>query len=164
MNRKELTTKLAYNRWANHRLLRSAAALPSEAFSKDMGGSFGSVQGTLLHLLWAEWGWLHHWQHGSFVPDFPLDDFATVAALEESWLELEKAQLAFIEPLTDADLLGTHAVDEYLYTLGELIHHLLNHSTYHRGQVALLLRQLDQKPPSTDFRLFLTESRYGATY
>lgn len=56
------------------------------------------------------------------------------------------------------------SVRGYEYALGELIQHLLNHSTYHRGQVALLLRQLGQSPPATDFRLFLTESRYGATY
>jgi uncharacterized damage-inducible protein DinB len=162
VNRQELDTYLAYDRWANHRLLQAAGALPAEAFSRDLRASFGSVRGTLLHILWGEWGWLRHWQEGTFIPEFPLEDFPTIAALEASWAELEQAQRAFVAGLTDEALRGQHAVDEHTYTLGELIHHLLNHSTYHRGQVVVLLRQLGHTPPDTDFRLFLTEARYGA--
>ena len=164
MNRQELDTCLAYDRWANRRLLQAAAALPAEAFSRDLGGSFGSVRGTLLHILWGEWGWLRHWQVGRFIPEFPIEDFPNVAALETSWSELEQAQGAFVAGLTDETLSGPHTVDEFSYSLAELIHHLLNHSTYHRGQVVVLLRQLGHEPPCTDFRLFLTEVRYGATY
>jgi uncharacterized damage-inducible protein DinB len=51
------------------------------------------------------------------------------------------------------------SLDAAAYTLGELIHHALNHSTYHRGQVALLLRQLGHTPPFTDYHDFLAKSR-----
>jgi uncharacterized damage-inducible protein DinB len=47
-------------------------------------------------------------------------------------------------------------------TLAETIHHLLSHSSYHRGQVALLLRQLGHAPPATGFRVFLTATRTAA--
>ena len=161
MTRRELDLYLAYDRWANRRLLQAAGALPADAFSKDLRASFGSVRGTLLHILWGEWGWLHYWRHGGFIPTFPLEDFSTVAALEAKWSELERAQRAFVAGLTDEALLETRAVDEHTYTLGELIHHVLNHSTYHRGQVVLLLRQLGHTPPATDFRLFLTEAQSG---
>jgi hypothetical protein len=92
----------------------------AEAFSKDLRASFDSVRGTLLHILWGEWGWLRYWQDGTFIPEFPLEDFATVAALEASWSELEQAQRAFVAGLTDEALSGQGAVDEYTYTLGEL--------------------------------------------
>jgi uncharacterized damage-inducible protein DinB len=163
VNRQELDTYLAYDQWANRRLLQAAGALRAEAFSRDLGASFGSVQGTLVHILWGEWGWLRYWQDGNFMPEFPLEDFPTVAALDASWSQLEQAQRAFVEGLTDEDLLGHRELDDHTYTLGELIHQTLTHSTYHRGQVAVLLRQLGQSPPATDFRLYLTESRYGAT-
>jgi uncharacterized damage-inducible protein DinB len=163
VNRQGLDTYLAYDRWANRRLLQAAGALSPEAFSKDLGASFGSVRGTLLHILRGEWGWLHYWRDGTFVREFPIDEFATVAALEASWSELEQAQRTFAAGLTDEDLLGPRMVDEYTYALGDLIHHLLNHSTYHRGQVVVLLRQLGRTPPATDFRLFLTETQEGVT-
>lgn len=161
MNRRDLDTSFAYGRWANRRLLEAACALPAEMFSRDLRASFGSIRGTLLHLLWAEKGWLRYWQEGAFVPELPLEDFPTVAALEAGWAELEQAQRAFLAGLTDEDLSGRRTVDEDAYTLGELIHHMLNHSTHHRGQVVLMLRQLGHTPPQTGFRQFLTEARHG---
>ena len=131
-----------------------------DAFSKDLGASFGSVRGTLLHILWGEWGWLRYWQEGNFIREFPLEDFPTVASLEASWSELEQARRGFVAGLTDEALLEPRPLDEHTYSLAELIQQTLNHSTYHRGQVAVLLRQLGHAPPATDFRIFLTEARY----
>jgi uncharacterized damage-inducible protein DinB len=162
VNRRDLETRLAYNRWANRRLLDAARLLPADAFSRDLKASFGSIRGTLIHILWGECGGLRYWQEGQFVPEFTLDEFETVAAREARWCELEQAQRAFLTWLTDEDLSGDRAVDEHTYSLAELIHHLLNHSTFHRGQVVLLLRQLGHTPPCTDFREFLTEERYPA--
>ena len=161
MTRQELDTSLAYNRWANRQLLQAAAALSADEFSKDMRASFGSVRGTLVHILWGESGWLRYWKERAFIAEFVLDDFPTVAALETRWSELEDAQRAYVAGLTDEALMEPRAVDEYTYTLGELIQQTLTHSTHHRGQAVLLLRQLGHTPPETDFRVFLTESRYG---
>lgn len=163
MNCQELDTYLAYNRWANRRLLRAVGELTPDAFSKDLHASFDSVRGTLVHILWGEWGWLGFWRDVRFIPELPLEDFPTVSALEASWSELEQAQQEYVDTLAEEDLSAQRTVDDYCYTLGELIHHLLNHSTHHRGQVVCLLRQLGATPPATDFRDFLTETRYGAT-
>lgn len=163
MNRQELDTYFAYDRWANRRLLQAAGELSADAFSQDLRASFGSVRGTLLHILWGEWRWLRYWQNGIFIPAFSLEDFATVAALEASWSELEHEQQTYVAGLTDQALMEERSVGEHVYTLGELVHHILDHSSYHRGQVVLLLRQLGHVPPATHFRLFLTELRYGAT-
>jgi len=163
MNRQDVNTRFAYNQWANHRLLEAAGRLTVESFSKDLNASFGSLRGTLIHILWGESWWLRFWQDGTFIPEFPPEEFPTVPALTASWAKLQQEQQAFVAGLTDEQLAATRLVRSHEYTLGELIHHLLNHSTYHRGQVVLLLRQLGATPPATDFRLFLTELRYGAT-
>ena len=63
--------------------------------------------------------------------------------------------------LTQADLESPRTVDADFYTLGEFVQHVLNHSTYHRGQVTVPLQQLGDAVPSTDYRDFLTESRAG---
>ena len=155
----EIRTLFAYNRWANRRLLVAASLISRDDFSRDMHASFGSVRGTLIHLLWGEGRWLQFWKDGSLIPDADPDEYPNVAALETAWEQIEEAQHAFAADLTDERLASTMKVKENQYTLAELVQHILNHSTYHRGQVALLLRQIGHRPPSTDFRLFLTEAR-----
>ena len=159
MNTQVTRTIFAYNRWANRRLLAAASLLPPEEFNRDLHASFGSVRGTLLHILWGERRWLRFWQDGSFMPDAVPEDFPDPAALEAGWASLEQDQQLFEAGLTDELLAAPRRVWDNEYTLGELVQHLLNHSTYHRGQVALLLRQLGQSPPASDYRLFLTEAR-----
>lgn len=92
-------------------------------------------------------------------PDSTLDDFPDVATLAESWSSLELDVKAFAGELSEERLQRHLAVRGEDFTLGELVQHLLNHSTYHRGQIVLLLRQLGHTPPATDYRLFLSENR-----
>lgn len=159
MTPSEVRTLFAYNRWANRRLLVAASLLSRDDFSRELHASFGSVRGTLIHILWGEGRWLQFWKDGSFIPDADPDEYPNVAALETAWERIEEAQQAFASGVTAERLAETLKVRENQYTLAELVQHILNHSTYHRGQVALLLRQIGHHPPSTDFRLFLTEAR-----
>lgn len=158
MNIQDIRTLYAYNRWANRRLLATASRLLSEDLSRDLNASFGSVRGTLLHILWGDWGWLRFFQDGSFMAEPTIEDFPDVAALETFCTDLEQGQQVFVEGLTDERLAGPCAIRGHEYTLGDLIQHVLNHSTYHRGQVVLMLRQLGQTPPATDYNLFLREA------
>jgi len=73
-----------------------------------------------------------------------------------------KEYATYIRRLTQAELDEPRMLDATVYTLEELVQHSLNHATYHRGQVALLLRQLGQVPPSTDYHDFLAEARHAA--
>jgi uncharacterized damage-inducible protein DinB len=149
----------AYNRWANRRLLVAASLLSRDDFSRDLHASYGSVRGTLLHILWGEGRWLQFWKDGSVIPDPDPEQYPNVAALEAAWERIEEGQQTFAAGLTEQQLATTMKVREHEYTLADLVQHLLNHSTYHRGQVAVLLRQIGHRPPATDFRLFLTEAR-----
>ena len=155
----EVRTLFAYNRWANRRLLVASSLLSRDDFSRDLHASFGSVRGTLIHLIWGEGQWLQFWKDGSRAPDPDPGEYTTVAELDAAWELIEQEELAFADGLTQERLAQTMTVKEHEYTIGELVQHVLNHSTYHRGQVAVLLRQIGHRPPSTDFRLFLTEAR-----
>ena len=77
----------------------------------------------------------------------------------ETWAALEKEQDAYVQGLTEEMLRAPRAVDNDSYVLEELIQHCMNHSTHHRGQVVLMLRQLGRTPPGTGFRRFPTASR-----
>jgi uncharacterized damage-inducible protein DinB len=164
MTVEQLRPLVAYNRWANTRLLEVAAALSVQELERDLRASFGSLHGTLIHILWGERGWLHLWQEGAFLPDPTPGEYPDFASLRSVWTQHEQAYAAYLHGLTQAQLDAPRAVGPNTYALGELIQHVLNHSTYHRGQVTLLLRQLGHEPPSTDYRRFLTEVRGGTPY
>jgi uncharacterized damage-inducible protein DinB len=159
MNVQDIRTLFAYNRWANRRLLEAAGELSAGELDRDLGGSFASIRGTLRHLLWGERGWLRYWQQGSFTPDLSPTDLPDLPSIAASWKSHEEEKAAFVRELTDEKLHTPCPVDENPYVLGELIQHIVNHSTHHRGQVVHMLRQLGKTPPGTGFRTFLAQNR-----
>ncbi len=146
----------AYNLWANQRALTSVAPLPSEQFTRGMGNSFSSVRDTLAHILGTEWIWLERWLGRSPKAFLPASDFPTVEAIRERWDTVEQDRSRFIESLTPDQLqqsiayINTHG-ERFSYLLWQQMAHVVNHSSYHRGQVTTLLRQLGAEPQSTDF-------------
>ena len=159
MNLQDVHTWFAYNRWANQRLLKAAGELSNEELNRDLRGSFGSIQGTLRHLQWGERGWLQYWKTGSFPPDLSPPDLPDLPSIASGWASLEEERAAFARGLTEEKLRAPCPVDGNPYALGELIQHILNHSTHHRGQVVHMLRELGRTPPGTGFRQFLIEKR-----
>jgi uncharacterized damage-inducible protein DinB len=155
----QLRSLVGYNRWANTRLLEATAALDAEERERDVRASFGSLQGTLVHILWGEHGWLRFWQEGADMPAAALDDYPDFASLRSAWRDHEREYEAYLYGLMQADLDGPRPLDTTTYRLGELVQHALNHSTFHRGQVVLLLRQLGHVPPPTDYAEYLAEAR-----
>ena len=159
MNLQDVRIGLAYNRWANERLVQSASELSAEDLNRDLGGSFVSVQGTLRHLLWGELGWLQYWQEREFPDELTPSDFADLPSIIAGWKGLEEEKASFASELTEEKLSDSCPVDDDPYVLSELIQNILVHSIHHRGQVVHMLRQLGRTPPNTGFRHFLTENR-----
>jgi uncharacterized damage-inducible protein DinB len=100
---------------------------------------------------------------GTSPTAFPdVSALASVAAVRARWDELWSEQQAFLGSLDDGD--ATRPVSYRLFNgdpdtrpLGELMRHVVNHATYHRGQIVTMLRQLGKTPPSTDYIRFLRE-------
>lgn len=158
----EIQQLFDYNTWANHRSLQAAGALSQEQFTKPLASSFSSVRDTLVHICGAEWVWHERFEgrSPSAIPDFSA--LQSVDTLSEHWTAQESKLLAFVRRITQADL---DAVMEYktinfgVYKnpLWQSMQHLVNHGTYHRGQVTTMLRQLDAKPILTDLMHFYRE-------
>jgi uncharacterized damage-inducible protein DinB len=160
-----------YDRWAINRILHAASALPAEQFTRDLGGSFRSIRDTLVHIIGGEWGWLTYWKEvapgPAFLKDlwdrhdvlFHPDGFPNITEVKSRWAEVEKEQIEFVNGLTNESLEKMLPIRTTQISLGNLMQHLANHSTYHRGQVALMMRQLSAQPSATDFHLFLLEGR-----
>ena len=161
MNANDVRTLYAYNSWANRRVLVACRTLDSAAFTRIVGGSFGSVKDTLAHIAWAEWIWLERWNHRS-PKQATLSDAQTLDGIARAFDETEKRRQSFIAGLTDDRLQERIAYENlkgerWEYSLGHMLQHVVNHSTYHRGQIITLLRQLGAAGVSTDFLLYFDE-------
>ena len=156
----DFATLFAYGRWANERTLESAGTLSAEELARAVGGSFGSVLGTLTHLYSSEWVWnerLHGVSPGGLPPDPSL---ATLEGLRARWCAVEAALEVYVAAVTPASLASRISYrsvkgDPFTRPVGDVLVHIVNHSTYHRGQVATLVRQLGRIPLPTDYLLFL---------
>lgn len=151
-----------YNRWANNRFLDATAPLTDEEFTRDLRSSFASIQLTLDHILAAEWIWLQRWE-GVSPSDLPADwSLTTYPVLLARWHDVEAQQRRFLDGLTDNALRAVvryrnMAGIAYANPLWQLLRHVVNHSTYHRGQVATMLRQLGKPVPVSDLIAFFRE-------
>ena len=149
-----LRTLVDYHYWARDRLLDGVSVLTPEQFTRDMGSSFRSVRDTCAHIYAAEWAWYSRWQGVSPTALLPLDQFADVTSLRQQWTEHETRMRAFLESLGEA---GIHKVFEYTLINGQpgatvfwqMLQHVVNHASYHRGQVTTLMRQLGAAPPKS---------------
>jgi uncharacterized damage-inducible protein DinB len=174
MTKDDIQLLYEYDRWANNRVLQAVSALNAEQFTRGLRGSFRSVRDTLVHIIAGEWGWLAYWREPSPSPAFVADlskrrdalfhpnAFPNVAAVESRWLEVEKEQAEFVNRLTNESLEKMLPFRTTQIRLAHLMQHLANHSTYHRGQIALMMRQLGAEPLATDFHVFLAEGRREA--
>ena len=158
----------AYNRWANARVLDASVCLVPEQFTRNLGSSFPCIRDTLVHILSAEWIWLRRWTGTS--PRRALDSasFGSLDTLRARWAEVEVEQTAFVDQLTPEVL--EHVVsytnvqgEMWRYPLGQMLQHVVNHSTYHRGQVTTMLRQLGATPATTDLLVFVDHGQPGWT-
>lgn len=151
-----------YNRWANARLFDAVSGLPREQFLKDLRGSFPSVRDTLAHVVSGEWLWLRRWTGTSPPAAFRATDFPRPDSLRARWSEVEVEQRAFVESVTAERLLSLVRYvnvegQTWQYPLWRQMYHVLNHSSYHRGQLTTMLRQLGALPVPTDFLVFRDE-------
>jgi uncharacterized damage-inducible protein DinB len=169
MTKDDIRLIFEYDRWANNRVLQAASTLSAEKFTRDLGGSLRSVRDTLVHIISGEWIWLAYWKGPSdssaLLTDlrsrrevlFNPHVFPNVASVQSKWAEIEKEQTEFVNQLTNELLERMLPFRTTQLSLAHLMQHLANHSTYHRGQAALMMRQLNAEPAATDFHVFLVE-------
>src|SRR6202046_989329 len=162
MNAEDFPRLYDYNSWANHRTLDACAPVSEEQFTRDLHSSFRSVRDTLTHIMLVEWLWLRRWEGRAPHKYPPATDFPPLESVLRRWSEVERNLLEYIASLTQQDL--DHVISHKTVAgvpqaapLWQMLQHLVNHGTYHRGQVATMLRQLDAKAISTDLILFYRE-------
>jgi uncharacterized damage-inducible protein DinB len=144
-----------FNYWAKARMLGAVESLPEELLYNDLKTSFGSLHGTLVHMCGAENVWLQRFVNGPSAKMLTAADLQKFSDLKAKWGEVEKGMLAYVGSLTEERLTQTYS---FLNLKGEpvsnvvwqTLQHLVNHGTYHRGQVSSMIRQLGGTPANTD--------------
>lgn len=153
-----------YNRWANTRLYAAAAALPDREYRADRGAFFGSLHGTLNHILVGDRVWLARITGDGEAPrrldeilHDSLDGLTTAREREDARLisvvdDLDEARLA--ETLRYANMSGMAQATP----LAQVLAHLINHQTHHRGQAHAIISGLGRDAPELDLIYFLRET------
>ena len=165
----------AYNRWMNARLYAAAATLPEAELARDRGAFFGSILGTLNHLVVADTIWLQRFatlpaQHAALDPvralpaperldDMPFPEFDALAA-HRRWLDaiIER----WVSVLGEADLghvlhYGNTRGARFRRQLAPLLLHFFNHQAHHRGQATTLLSQAGVDVGVTDLLVLIPD-------
>ena len=152
-----------YNHWANQRVLSAMTPLTDDMFTRNMGNSFVSLRDTLAHILGAEWIWLERWRGRSPKALLSASDFPTLQALQRRWAAVRLDQNQYIQTLVpdrlndDVSYTNTRG-ERYSYALWRQMLHVINHSSYHRGQVTTLLRQMGAEPAGTDLLVYYDQA------
>lgn len=166
MNAAQVRELYQFNAWANRRIFDALASLPDEQYHRDLKSSHGGIHGTVCHIVWAEQLWLNRFLGKPKPAVAQGKDLTSLAAVRARWEEVEAERGAFLQELTDDDLPKTLTVQPtsggaYVHTYLQALQHGVDHSSYHRGQIITMLRQLGAQPPSTGMILFYRERTTG---
>lgn len=164
MNLRDILTLYDYNYWATRQILTATAQVSPEQFTNPTAHSFGSLRGTLVHMLDSECAWRMLLQHDTldYFDMMQEEDFQTFDNLEQRWKEEELAMRDYLIHLTDADLTGfvrytTGEGDHRERVLWHCLLHVVNHGTHHRSEAAAILTDCGHSPGGLDFTAFLNE-------
>lgn len=150
---------IAYTIWADRTVLAELGNVRPEDLTRETGTSFGSMLGTMAHILGSEQLWLSRFLgiplgHAPSIEDFPSLE-ALRMSYEDFWPQLEFFLASLAEEQLDQEFAWTNLAGEnHSAPFRAVLLHFVNHATYHRGQVVSLLRQLGYIPPHTDLVYF----------
>jgi uncharacterized damage-inducible protein DinB len=148
----DLTELLDFHRWATTKTLDSVVKLTDDQLHRDLGSSFKSVFETLVHLYGADRAWLGRLE--GQAPARPnLSDYPNLESLREVWnpvLDSWKTKVAKLENPKLEIHYKSYDGAPFSSSLEEIVKHVVNHGTYHRGQVAAMQRMLGGEAVGTD--------------
>jgi uncharacterized damage-inducible protein DinB len=149
-----LRDHLDYTVWASSRLLDAAAAISPEDLERDFGTADRNITGTLAHLFAADRVWLRRVRADKPLP-FLVDSEKSLAVLRDQWPPILDGWKSWAAGLDDGAVTRSCAYTDlkgkpWVTPFWQIVLHVVNHATHHRGQVAGFLRSLGHTPPNLD--------------
>lgn len=160
VDRNALAAHLRYSAWASKKLLDFAAGVPAEHVTRQIDNSHGGILKTFQHIYYADRIWLSRMEARPAAFADP-DPGPSLTDLNANWWPLlaRFSQWASQQPPHQGDASAiveykTLKGETYAKPINQIVLHVVNHGTYHRGQIAAMLRQLGHIPPFTDLIYF----------
>jgi len=164
MTAQDFQTLYEFNSWANVRARQTVESLHEEKLYVDMKNSFGSIHGTLVHLVGAEDIWLQRMRGANPGIFMNVENYPTYQSVKSKWMEVEEGWQKYISTLKEGELQRTLIFknirgEEVKQKVWMALQHIVNHSSYHRGQITTLVRQAGGTPLATDLINFYRQNK-----
>lgn len=144
---------LNYHKWASGQLLNHIIRLPESVFSTKLKGTFSSISETFAHIYDVDTLWFKRVNPEYEAKEVMMDN--PITALMH-FKELHEEMTEFFESNQVTEVIYLNSKGEsFKNDINEIIRHLANHGTYHRGNIATMIRQLGYEAISTDYIYYL---------
>ncbi|GLX67886.1 DinB family protein [Paenibacillus glycanilyticus] len=153
---KELINQYRYHEWANEALLRHLETLPDEVFTAPVQNVFASIAEVFGHLAGAEEVWSARMMNTE-VPPLAIKPFRTVQDAATDLARLHKQFIHWLEQQDDESRLISYRTtkgEPFTNRMDDIVLHVMNHGTYHRGNIASMIRQLGYTGVSIDYIIY----------
>lgn len=154
-----------YHRWANDRFFEHLKSLPAEVYDKEIISVFSSIQEVLIHIYQTDGMWLSVMAKDSFSKTMEIirelkekSHGNSLPEIQQLYKEMNEQYIEFLNSHDKLDQNFTVSHPKYgdLDTsVTEMVKHIVNHGTYHRGNITAMLRQQGHPGPSTDYIFYL---------
>ena len=156
MTAQDARTHIRYSGWASRRLLDAALKLPPDQAQKDLGSSHKGILDTLNHIQMADRSWLFR------VLGETMEQ--PVEGVEVEWPKIQQRWEQWADSLGDGDMTRAIAYKDmkgnfHVSPIWQIVLHVVNHATLHRGQVMAMMRQLGVAPPPTDLIFYYRDQK-----
>ena len=155
----DILALIEYDAWASDRTLESVSFVPEGKYLEDLKSSHGGIHGTLVHIYGSNMIWLQRWKGSSPSASVNVKEIPNLESLKNHWKQYHADLDSYLGNLDEATLNGSLSYSDLKGNrqsepLFQQMQHLVNHSSYHRGQIVTMLRQIGLKPIGTDLITF----------
>lgn len=153
----------SYNIWANDRLINNLSEQDNQILTREVVSSYPTIRATILHIWFAETGWLSRLKENVWDAKKVTDFVGTNQVLFKEWKKTSKEFKNFTaDAALEKEIHFEHKRENFSIPIREIIQTVFNHGSYHRGQVVMMMRQLGvNEIAQTDYIEWVREKERG---